>query len=246
MHGEGLGRPHHVERVGQARDGGCPAERRSGLAGGVDEGGRLSEDSSRGEDDARDDGWHGSGYENLGAGLPPREAEGERGVALVARNGLERLLDDADQDGDVEHREREGARENREAPSEVEHEDEHAEETHDDGGKGGEGLDGGLRNARDGALGRVLGEEHRCAEGDGKGDQKREDEQVEGVEDLWPDAAALLELLGHRREEVPVEELARARDDDVADGGHESHEDDADDRGEDPGRHAVARSSRRR
>lgn len=56
-------------------------------------------------------------------------------VPLVARHCLERLLDDADQDRHIEHREREGTREDREAPAELQGEDQHAEEADDDRGR---------------------------------------------------------------------------------------------------------------
>ena len=172
-------------------------------------------------------------------GLPAREAERERGVALVARDGLERLLDDADEDGDVEHREREGTGEDGEAPVEREHKRQHAEQADDDGRQARQGLDRGLGDVGDGALRRVLGEEDRRAERDGERDEQREDEQVERVEELGADAAAGLELLRLLREEAGVDELARAGHEDVADDGGEASDDEGDYGREDDGRGLV-------
>ena len=58
--------------------------------------------------------------------LPARKAKRQSGIALIARNRLECLLDNTNQDGDVKHRECEGTRDDREAPAHLEHEEEHA------------------------------------------------------------------------------------------------------------------------
>ena len=171
MDGKRLGRPEHVERVRLARDRCCPVESRCRLACRIDQRCCLAEDASCGEDDAGDDGRHGGRDEHLGRCLPAGEAESKGSVPLVARHCLERLLDDADQDRHIEHRERESAREDREAPAELQDEDQHAEEADDDRREARERLDRGLRDARDRTDRCVLRQEDGTAKRDRERDK---------------------------------------------------------------------------
>lgn len=69
----------------------------------------------------------------MNRGLPTREAHGQARVALVLGHVLERLLDNAHQNRDIEHGERHGTGNDRVLPTEVHGKHEEAEHANDDG-----------------------------------------------------------------------------------------------------------------
>ena len=175
MNRERFCRAEHVPRARRAREiEAREIEHRRRLARRVNERRSLAEHTPRRQNDARDNGRQRRGKQHVNGGLPTARAERQAAFALVVGNSLERLLNNAHQNGQVEHRERQSARQNAEAPAHLQHEEQKSEQANHNGGQRRERLDSGFHEMRQTVLRGILGKVNRAAKRDRHRNEQRE------------------------------------------------------------------------
>ena len=231
VHGERLAGAEHVPGASGARQ--VKAQEvqphRRAHARGKEQCRGLAKDAAGRKHDAGHDGGHGLGDQDVQCGLPASEAHGQARIALGLRHVLERLLNHAHQDGDVEHGERDGAGDDGVLPAQLHREYQESEHADDNGRQRGQRLDGGGSDVADGAVRRVLNQKDRAAQADGHRDDQSDQQQIERVEQLVEYAA--LSSVGARglREEARLEQRRDTLEQDI---GHHGNDDEHDDGGD--------------
>ncbi|OEI67459.1 Uncharacterized protein Cus16_2894 [Curtobacterium sp. ER1/6] len=212
-----------------------------GEAGGDEQRRGLTDDAGDREHDARGDAGEARRQDHLEDRQVLRDAEGVRGLAELHRHDLQDLLGGADDHGDHQHAQGDGADEAEAgARTEEEREERVCEEARDDRGDAGHDVDEERDALRQGALA-VLDEVDRGEEADRHRDERREERDLERADEGVQGPAALGDDAAHRGAEVRAVEAGDTVGDHGPEERHQRQDGDDEGRGDQRRHEAVDR-----